>query len=527
MISLKLKVLTNFFMILIQIFFHIFVSFIPQTNELIEEQLKNQPIDSMLSPLPLNNNNNNHVDSLPYPLPQHTYATHKLPSFTEMIESQKTRQTLPTVISDEKPVPNLTILNASQNNLDKIPNTDIESNGGYENDDESSLHAIDLSTTSGSLVIHGKKPNECNSIDDKGMVNGNEKLADDITINQYIAKNPNLTFKGSGDIMNMDIIFENVSIEEDDTIGNVTTEQPTLSSSSSSSTTVAVAETPIVTTISESQIENVNIDCVEYEIITLDKETSLCDDKLISNTTETIENASTITIINDDTNYVYSSNEMVIMPCSSLDVAAEIDAVDESNVEQTIILPESNSYETVTVPLPESTEEIVDLKIKNETTAESITVQNNSNERKRKRKAVPVLANSKRVRRHNANVIVDNKTESTVSSNENLMSSNEKTSENDQIDATACDLTTSSTTITDQIVEQTQANDETDNQTKNETTSIQSCMDSLVVVESQDPNDPNRTIHEVYVVDPDTNEMSDKPLDLPEHVIQRIRLAMS
>lgn len=51
-------------------------------------------------------------------------------------------------------------------------------------------------------------------------------------------------------------------------------------------------------------------------------------------------------------------------------------------------------------------------------------------------------------------------------------------------------------------------------------------MDSLVVVESQDPQNPDRIIHEVYVMCPETQQLSEQPLDLPDEVIQRIRLSM-
>lgn len=51
-------------------------------------------------------------------------------------------------------------------------------------------------------------------------------------------------------------------------------------------------------------------------------------------------------------------------------------------------------------------------------------------------------------------------------------------------------------------------------------------MNSLVVVESQDPNDPDRVIHEVYVMCPLTKQLSEHPLDLPDEVVQRIRSAI-
>lgn len=52
-------------------------------------------------------------------------------------------------------------------------------------------------------------------------------------------------------------------------------------------------------------------------------------------------------------------------------------------------------------------------------------------------------------------------------------------------------------------------------------------MDSLVVVESQDPTEPSKTIHEVYVMCPKTKQLSEQPLDLPDEVIQKIRMSMT
>lgn len=84
----------------------------------------------------------------------------------------------------------------------------------------------------------------------------------------------------------------------------------------------------------------------------------------------------------------------------------------------------------------------------------------------------------------------------------------------DRIDATV---------VPDQINEQEQAND-SDVPLQNESDEEQSdSLNSLVVVESQDPNDPTRTTYAVHIRDPVTKLVSDQPLDLPDEVIQRIR----
>ncbi|XP_049280151.1 transcription factor TFIIIB component B'' homolog [Anopheles funestus] len=48
-------------------------------------------------------------------------------------------------------------------------------------------------------------------------------------------------------------------------------------------------------------------------------------------------------------------------------------------------------------------------------------------------------------------------------------------------------------------------------------------INSLVLVESQDSVDPNRTFYEIYVSNPDTGQLSEKPLDVPADVIENIR----
>ncbi|XP_050081733.1 transcription factor TFIIIB component B'' homolog [Anopheles aquasalis] len=48
-------------------------------------------------------------------------------------------------------------------------------------------------------------------------------------------------------------------------------------------------------------------------------------------------------------------------------------------------------------------------------------------------------------------------------------------------------------------------------------------INSLVLVESQDVNEPNKTIYEIYVVVPETGQLSEKPLDVPPDVIESIR----
>ncbi|XP_053697302.1 uncharacterized protein LOC128744367 [Sabethes cyaneus] len=48
-------------------------------------------------------------------------------------------------------------------------------------------------------------------------------------------------------------------------------------------------------------------------------------------------------------------------------------------------------------------------------------------------------------------------------------------------------------------------------------------LNSLVLVESQDTTRPDKTIYEIYVIDPQTGKLGETPLDVPEDVIENIR----
>lgn len=514
------------------------------------------------------NHNNIHVDHVDHvdSLPQHTYATHKLPSFTEMISSQKSRQSSEVPISSHEAISRTASNHAS--------NLAVESNGVHTTD-EDSVHAIDLSINSGSLIVHGANESHKNDSVDHILPNDSVPIESNASIGQYIAKNPNLTYKGSGDIMNMDIIFENVSIEEDVTIGTT----PSMAIDSNDATnettttiTTTVTETPIVTTAITTKVQPsdnvVKIDGIQYEIVPYEKDT--CDEakeddglleklenvetnEIVEEIVEDMVEVSTLPMIGDesfnDDNYMYNSNEVVIMTCSNFENDAEFDGV-EMITNETIVeheLPESyqtptdadecdTKSSTILSSQVDSNVDTNDIKPSNEEMIADVkeeakplvgTEQRDENknvtERKRRHKIVPLL--NKRSKRPQPNLI-DKKIE-TVPSVQNDSRITEQPSNEQKPEERPehnVDFVEQTTNIKcDNQTKDTEDNNENDDSEGQE----RSVMDSLVVVESQDPNDPNRTIHEVYVVDPDTNEMSDKPLDLPDDVIQRIRLSMS
>lgn len=516
----------------------------------MENSPKIPSVDSILSPFSLGHNNNNHFEALP----QHTYATHKLPSFTEMISSQKSRQSSQSTESD----PNSDIPIDFSTNANKLQSSNIHET------DQSIGQAIDLSTTPESRrrVVKGKKSIENTLI-----------TKDNSPIGQYIAENPNLTFKGTGDIMNMDIIFENVSIEEDVTIGsNVTIQESTTETVECDIQTID--ESPIVTTISKSQIEQVQIDNVQYEIVTLENTNEnpkeLCVQDGIDTTknlfVHTEEEAAKKVVVDtsradeDNTmeqNYEFDQNQelvVVVVSDSNLTAVAKSETVEEPKEAETneTELQSQNQTSNVTDQNTSVRPNVIQ------------STQNNGNERKR-RKVVPLLTNNKRPKRGTTNKMNDFtepktadipsmdrptepkreksqpknvktqpetlnteleavKTEKLKSEPEKLVTFEKETAtvhhgdnDNDQIPEQTLDATNE----IDQTMDESRADSDSDNDNDVHSGSF---MDSLVVVESQDPN--GVTVHEVYVVDPETNEMSDKPLDLPDHVIQRIRLSM-
>lgn len=469
-----------------------------------------------------------------------------------MISSQKSRQSSQSTESD----PNSDIPIDFSTNANKPQSSNVHQT------DQSIGQAIDLSTTSESRrrVVKGKKSTENTSI-----------TKDNSPIGQYIAENPNLTFKGTGDIMNMDIIFENVSIEEDVTIGsNVTIQESTTETVECDIQTIE--ESPIVTTISKSQIEQMQIDDIQYEIVTLENinETpnELCvqdgivttKDSFVHTEEEAAKKLVVDTSRTDNTmeqNYEFDQNQelvVVVVSDSNLSSGAKNETVEEPKEAETndTELQSQNQTSNVTDQNPSVRPNVIQ------------STQNNGNERKR-RKVVPLLTNNKRPKRdttNKTNNVAEPKTadipsmdQPTESKRERIQPENVKTqsetlktdpeavkteklksepenpvtfenetatvhhsnNDNDQIPEQSLD----DTNEIDQTMDELRGDSDSDNDNDVHSGSF---MDSLVVVESQDPN--GVTVHEVYVVDPETNEMSDKPLDLPDHVIQRIRLSM-
>lgn len=376
-----------------------------------------------------------------------------------------------------------------------------------------------------------------------------------------IIENPNLTYKSNAeDIMNMDIIFDNVPIEEDPTIGNN------------------------VTILHETTMPAITANNIHYEVIQLDgaNRTDPVIQQQPVNYSQYDESSNEgILVIDESVHTPIDCNEIVLdsngmeIVCSSppmpssqdgvtVECSSEQEIVDtriesvivQSTIEDGVtvevsseqIADESEWLVTVTPPLSRMESDIVQStpeeseankakqtrvrkpKLKIEPAAKPEKKPTNSNDDidgvattsallKRKRKPLPTL-------------IGRSKKSKTEDSQPPIKSDIEAQNETIECEFVADALPAEQTS--DQIIEQeTQlASDDVDaaddaavNDDTNES-EANDCMDSLVVVESQDPNDASKTIHEVYFVCPETKKMSDQPLDLPDEVIQRIRLSM-
>lgn len=536
-------------------------------------------LDAIQSPVPLNYNNN-HVENLPV----HTYATDKLPSIIEMLSTRNknsapvsyTSQAMPNGVENHKETSQI----KTDSNIERIePSESAEEEELGMNDQHPDESII----------------SETSEIQENGtnhLILNNETL-----INRFGDKNPNLSLKGeSNDIMNMDIIFENVPIEEDTSVLVETQTIPMTHSSVLVGTqTIPITHSP-------------TIDGVQYEIITLNEdqtptinnETNVIDMDEISAETATQTKTVTATemAIGTDTSCgVYASNEVVVVDQSqSVEMAAQIE-IGNNNNRSDEEEPVNGDYE-ITQPIDYSNAKhhsqpiIIDDKkfelpieqsdpkkcpceqnTKKEETlnetkgeggqemrdAEQKPITISILDRKRKRKPVPVL--NKRPRRTNlvkppepkvqneradadpnaeplkieqfkepvaseileytspADVNVETKQEE--ASNENGISNSIEQNGAVSIDAEACEQNEKNNNSDADQPDEPEPVDQDDGDSDEN-----SSMNSLVVVESQDPNDLSKTLYEVFVVDPVTKQMSEKPLDLPDDVIQRIRMSM-
>lgn len=67
--------------------------------------------------------------------------------------------------------------------------------------------------------------------------------------------------------------------------------------------------------------------------------------------------------------------------------------------------------------------------------------------------------------------------------------------------------------------------DDIDSESDDDDEALASLADSLVVVARQDAD--GNIVHEVFLMSPTTNCLSDEPLDLPAEVIERIRSSLT
>lgn len=278
----------------------------------------------------------------------------------------------------------------------------------------------------------------------------------------------------SDDIMNMDIIFEDMPTQEEQT------------------NSIAQLDVP----------EDVDTAAITYEIIPVDDENqmsitdSLESDPLYQSNSLHTDSIATESAIKQRIGLY--KNMQIKSQNSSVKSEALVTHVDVEQDEKSpppiaLIKSEIKTEENIPNPLPPL---------------------------KRKNKLLPVLVDrNKKLRRMNENnVAKESELLNEVNKSEAVSESSNKTAENLELKV------------------ESSSNDNPDNEdiVDNEnrdaspsTSGENNFMDSLVVVESQDPNDPSRTIHEVYVVCPRTKQLSEQPLDLPDDVIQKIRMSLN
>lgn len=379
-------------------------------------------------------------------------------------------------------------------------------------------------------------------------------------INPLIAKNPNLMYKSNADdIMNMDIIFDNVPIEEDTSIANN------------------------VTIIHETTTTEIPADDIQYEIIDLNGSNQT--DSVIqhqmadTNYTQMDDSSNDGILVIDETVHteyneiVIDSNEVVIVTSPSVPSSPKNDVVVAFADDQTITDENicSEAIETNLSPIasnmidstPKESEvvktkktrirqpKVLPLKEKvaskqkkssNKTVdhSKSATTSNRSSNSKRKPLRIDRGKKSKVEESQPLNkseIHIENDSKLTIEcekvAEEVAGNVAEKVAEKiaEKVAEKVADTSTPEPSTSAQFYEQEAHHDSVDETTddvNNESNESEAnnFMDSLVVVESQDPNDSSKTIHEVFVVCPKTKTISDQPLDLPDEVIQRIRLSM-
>lgn len=455
-----------------------------------------------------------------------TYATHKLPSFNEMISSHKSSSFNTAAATTANNNNNHLVVSIGENGhvAPSIAENTLSTNLiVVPNDDE-----LPVPATSAPIVSIATA-SESNTITITGDVSTQSSLLNGTVIDPYIAENPNLTYKSNADdIMNMDIIFDNVPIEEDPTIGSN------------------------VTIIHETTASDLAEDNIHYEIVQLDGvdgTTSVVQHQIPQGDYSQLEDSSNdgILVIDETmqtpieySEIVIDSNEVVIMssPPPSGSTQNEVTTIAPSDRTDGI---EKTWSETIVDPTPEKPEPIkskqkcnrrpkaTELKSESTTAKQEILPKetNHGNESaasssslKRKRKPLPALiGRNKKSKTQNSQLPAKSDIEV---DNERPSNESETVADNVTIEPSTsapCVEKESDSIVVDDATDDAAVMNDSNEDASN-------FMDSLVVVESQDPNDPSKTIHEVYVISPDTKKMSEQPLDLPDEVIQRIRLSM-
>lgn len=328
----------------------------------------------------------------------------------------------------------------------------------------------------------------------------------------YIEKEPQFPYKSdSDDIMSMDIIFDNVPIEEDPSVGAIT---------------------PAIDVRNLTPIADVGSDFSGENVYVLDASQTTpipCGEFVMSPNDIMIIPPQVETILPDDeaTEIGQSrwptTSETVEIPI--LQLSAGQPPVEPQNKASSEATPEETNTETASKEVPACELQIV----KDEAEPSVSVAPTQPAPMKRKKKPLPVLVGrNKKVKTEPIRVPVILASEIETPFERCPPEYSEVKTEESQ---TLLDAVKSEETMP-LIPTNPLSEAEASEVSKQEENALQETPDespddsflySLVVVESQDANDKDKTVWKVYFVCPETKKMSDEPLDLSDEVIQKIR----
>lgn len=310
----------------------------------------------------------------------------------------------------------------------------------------------------------------------------------------------------SDDIMNMDIIFEDMPLEVQQTIDPVDVHNlPSISDA-------PIDENPIVLDSTKTN----PIDCNDFVLSGNDIMIIRSQDNEINT------NLPTTAIVSPDDSWAVQSeiNEARTQPMTveKIENVPQTEVISKELVSNIPILQNNEKQEKQTQLNP-----VAETNVKSEDDKSSVIVINSQPTVEKvndeKLSIAPKLPEPIKHRRRPAPILVDRNRKSTSKKNDPNVT---KPIAPPKIEEQTETVETDNTQPANSNVPECPIQENETNDTKTDE-NYDNFLYSLVIVESQDENDKNKTVCKVYYVCPETKKMSNQPLDLPEDVIQRIR----